>query len=177
MSSHAYVIVDKVKWFIYGESRTVQPICMKHSLRMYKTRARAGEVWGSVSTLKCEECTDLLKLPRSVDMERLYIIDKVDALTFSKAKFINIDGDSISIAEDKQTDDAHFVKAILTDSKVGKRLVVYVGKRGDKDKSQIFVEPEHKRLSFDQNNIHPSDVFTKFEATFRDGTTHMVEKV
>ncbi len=43
-------------------------------------------------------------------------------------------------------------------------------KKGEKKKTQIFVEPDIKRLAFDQKDLHPTDVFTKLEATFSDGT-------
>jgi hypothetical protein len=42
--------------------------------------------------------------------------------------------------------------------------------------TQIFVEPEIRRLAFDQKDLHPNDVFTKVEATFIDGTTAKTDK-
>lgn len=45
-----------------------------------------------------------------------------------------------------------------------------VKKKGVKEKTQIFVEPKIKRLAFDQKDLHPTDIFTKLEATFSDGT-------
>jgi hypothetical protein len=59
---------------------------------------------------------------------------------------------------------------------VGQRLVVYAGEKGRKEKTQVFVEPDIKRLAFDQNDIHPSEVFVKLEATFRDGTQISMKK-
>ena len=62
-----------------------------------------------------------------------------------------------------------FATATLTKSKVGLRLVVYAGERGSAKKTQIFVEPDIKRLAFDQTNMHPNEVFAELEATFIDG--------
>jgi hypothetical protein len=38
------------------------------------------------------------------------------------------------------------------------------------------VEPELKRMSFDQNDSHPNEVFTKVEATFKDGVSTTIKK-
>lgn len=87
-------------------------------------------------------------------------------------KVLNLDDEAIPLADDKvkTKDGKFFVVANLNESKTGKRLVVYAGEKGKQNKTQIFVEPEIKRLSFDQNDLHPTDVFTKLEATFSDGT-------
>ena len=87
-------------------------------------------------------------------------------------KFINLDDEAIPIAESKVSskDNKYFVTAILTESKVGQRLVIYAGEKGKNEKTQIFIEPEIKRLAFDQNDTHPSDVFVVVEGTFKDGT-------
>jgi len=113
-----------------------------------------------------------MKLPRNIENERQYILDKIDAKFFKSIKFINLDDEAIPIAEDKakSTDRKYFVTSRLMESKTGLRLVVYAGERGKKEKTEIFIEPEIKRLAFDQADLHPTDVFTKLEATFNDGT-------
>jgi len=92
--------------------------------------------------------------------------------------FINIDNEATPIAESKVSskDNRFFVVSRLMESKTGLRLVVYAGEKGKKEKTQIFVEPEIKRLSFDQKDQHPTDVFTKLEAIFSDGTKVSQEK-
>ena len=93
-------------------------------------------------------------------------------------RFINLDDEALPIAEvklDSKDDPDYFVTGLLTKSKVGLRLIVYAGKKGSPEKSQIFVEPEIKRLAFDQKDLHPSDVFTKVEATFKDGAKQIIK--
>lgn len=101
------------------------------------------------------------------------MLRELNSATYKKMKFINLDDEALPLASDKKfsDDNKFFVTSLLTKSKTGLRLVVYAGKKGLADKTQIFVEPEIKRLAFDQNNVHPTDIFTKLEATFLDGST------
>lgn len=93
-------------------------------------------------------------------------------------KVLNLDDEAIPLAESKisSKDDKFFVTAILTESKVGKRLVVYAGEKGRKEKSQIFIEPEIKRLAFDQKDMHPTEVFLELTGTFDDGSSVTINK-
>ncbi len=128
--------------------------------------------------LKCEECDQFYDIPRDIDDEKKYVLRKLRSKELRGAMIINVDGESIPVASDqvRSEDQRCFVKAILTKSKVGNRLVVYAGEKGKKNKTQIFVEPEIKRISFDHNDIHPTEIFTKVEATFKDGISHSIKK-
>ena len=171
-----FIIVDKIKWWVSnnGTARNSQPICLKHNLRLRPTIDRHSTYYNYTTTsqtLICEECDQPHLIPRSYQRELQYIIDKIDAKVFKDTKFINLDDEALPIAEDKISNNSeYFVTSLLTKSKVGLRLIVYAGRKGDNQKTQIFIEPEIKRLAFDQSNLHPTDVFTKLEATFLDGT-------
>ncbi|MFC1700367.1 hypothetical protein ACFLZ4_01835 [Patescibacteria group bacterium] len=175
--SEQFIRIDKIKWWI-NQNRRVQPLCPKHHLRLQWVSSYSGQYNYSYTKLRCEECKDVYIVPRGKDRELQYVLDKIDSKIFKQAKFINLDDEAIPIAEDKakSKDDKFFVTARLMESKAGLRLVVYAGERGNPNKTQIFVEPEIKRLAFDQNDIHPTDVFTKLEAFFSDGTRSTLEK-
>ncbi len=176
------VTIDGIKWYIYGTTvRYAQPLCPKHHIRMYEQRSFSSQQLSDVRKLRCGDCAEAYEIPRAYASQKRYVIDKLDSKNFKKMKFINLDDETLIISEDKTkiNDDKYFVKAILTESKVGKRLVVYAGEKGKKskkDRTQIFVEPDIKRLAFDQTDMHPSDVFVKLEATFDDGTKHAIKK-
>jgi hypothetical protein len=169
--------IDGVLWQIktvrVGSMDAICPMC---KLRMWPY-PEGFNIYSTVD-LKCEDCQKLYRLPRTIADEHQYIIDKLDSKRFKQMKVLNLDDEAIPIAEDKPVSDGskYFVKAILTNSKIGQRLVVYVGEKGRKEKTQIFVEPEIKRLSFDQNNLHPYDIFLKLEATFEDGSEIIMKK-
>lgn len=177
------VTIDGIKWWVrideFG-NRHPQPLCTIHKLRLRPIDDFFSNQYnfGNLSrTLKCQDCKEAYKIPRSYQSELLYVVDKLDAKVFGRMKFINFDDEAIPIAIDKiPKNSEYFVTSLLTKSKIGLRLVVYAGKRGSDSKTQLFVEPEIKRLAFDQKDLHPTDVFTMVEATFEDGTKAKIQK-
>lgn len=163
--------LDGVLWLF--EQGRWNPLCPKHHIRLDL------KYNGSICRMGCAEDHDeVYQFPREYNAQLRYVKNKVDSFNFKKLKYINIDGEYTPIASDeaKSKDGNFFVRAILTDSKVGLRMVVYAGQKG-KEKTQIFVEPDIKRLAFDQTNTHPSEVFIELTGTFEDGTTSTIKKV
>lgn len=165
------IILDGVKWIF--ESGRVQPLCPKHHLRLSLAYND-----NHASSLSCAECKERYKFPREYTKQEQYVLDKLDARQFKDMKFINLDDEAIPIAKDKVISEngKYFVTSLLTKSKVGHRLVVYAGEREKKEKTQIFVEPEIKRVAFDQKDLHPAEVFVKLKATFDDGSSASISK-
>jgi hypothetical protein len=183
MSSNLYRI-DGVLWEVKmspfnNRTGDAVPICPKHHLRMESidhTSSFYSEM--SAKHLRCEECDEDVEMPRGYHYECRYVIDKVASKKYKEMDVMNIDGESVPIAEAKAEpkDSKYFATARLMKSKVGLRLVVYAGQKGKKQKTQIFVEPEVKRLSFDHGDVHPSEVFVALEGTFADGTKGKIER-
>jgi hypothetical protein len=176
--------IDNVLWWIFKDTagnRVPQPLCPIHHLRMEPIRTYNMGKYDSLeesASLKCEDCEKSHSLPRTYKKERAYVINRIDAKIFKGMKVLNLDDEAIPLSEEKisSNDNKYFVTGLLTKSKIGLRLVVYAGEKGKKEKTQIFVEPEIKRLAFDQKDLHPTDVFTKLEATFKDGSTNSINK-
>ncbi|MCL4374817.1 hypothetical protein M1523_03060 [Patescibacteria group bacterium] len=179
-----YITIDKIKWWIFnqtGSDRYAQPLCLIHNLRLRPIKdiySNSYDYPVNSRTLKCEDCKSLHHIPRSIAEERNYVIDKIDSKIFKGMRFINFDNEATPIAEVKKStkDGKYFITATLFESKVGKRLVVFAGERGRNEKTEIFIEPDIKRLAFDQKDLHPTDVFTKVEVTFSDGSKAIMEK-
>lgn len=171
--------VDKIKWWIHsvGSSRIPQPLCPIHDLRLNPIRPYSGFI-NEATSLRCEDCNNPYPIPRSWEKEKQYVLDRIDAKIFKSMKVLNLDDEAIPLAEAKikTKDGKFFVVANLNESKTGKRLVVYAGENGKPNKTQIFIEPEIRRLSFDQKDLHPMDVFTKLEATFSDNTKGIIKR-
>lgn len=163
------IIIDGIKWVIGKTSGNPIPLCPKDFIQLdpYPNAIDPRE-----KRLKCEECGEIYSLPRSYEHEKTYVKRKLYSRTFKKMRFINLDDEAIPMAREKVSseDNKYFVTSLLIKSKIGLRLVVYAGEKGKREKTQIFVEPDIRRLAFDQKNLHPTDVFTKLEATFSDGT-------
>ena len=160
-------IIDGIKWVIAEHPRRAIPLCQSDYIVLSPFIDDAFD-----KEYRCEECGKIFSIPRTCLDEREFILRKLDSKVFRGMKYLNLDDEAIPIAEDKAStkDGKYFVTARLMESKVGKRLVVYAGEKGRKEKTQIFVEPDIKRLAFDQKDLHPTDIFTKIEATFKDKT-------
>jgi hypothetical protein len=171
MEDNDLILFDGILWDTQYNDPI--PICPKHHLRL-----RHVEPYETlVDNLYCAECTKPHRLKRNLTEEKSYLLDKIQAKIYKGRKYINLDNEAIPLAKEKKEKNDYFVTAILTESKVGLRMVIYAGKKGSRIKSQIFVEPQIKRLAFDQSDLHPSDVFTKLEGTFADGTRASIENL
>jgi len=167
---------DNVLWEKIG-NKILDPICPIHRMKMDQWIIEGQEK--DENLLKCPDCEDMLELPRTWDDEVEYIERKLNSKDYKHLKILNLDDEQIPVAEDEvpsPKDSKYFVVARLMKSKVGLRLVVYAGEKGAKKKTQIFVEPQIKRLAFDQKDMHPSEVFTMLEATFEDGSKQSIQK-
>lgn len=176
-----HVRIDKVNWWVYTDKlgiRRVQPLCPMHSLRMYPSRHSHMHYDSEAILLKCEDCPNLHTIPRSYGKEERYVLDRIDAKIFKGMKVLNLDDEAIPVAKDETVskNSKYFITSQLMQSKSGLRLVVYAGEKGKKEKAQIFVEPDIKRLAFDQKDLHPADIFTSLEATFADNIKTSIKK-
>lgn len=183
MEYPTYVTIDGIKWYVVKStdgSRHPEPLCPQHHLRLtakpgrvLNTRSRQyyDRPADTATMLECAEGPHTLDIPRDFSSERKYVVDRLDALFFEKATYIYLDDLAIPVATEnlKEKDSPVWVRARVTESKSGLRLIVWAGDRSEKSKTQLFVEPEISRLSFDQNDDHPLEVFAKVEATFARG--------
>lgn len=184
------VRVDGIKWWVTKDTsnnRLVVALCPDHDLRM--TTHPEGQVRNSYNTgwrkrtltealkLECAEGPHLFDIPREYEKEQKYVYDRIDAQIFKGMQIVDLDGELTPIAKEKlkSEDGKYFVTSQLMQSKRGLQLVVYAGKKGSTKKTQIFIEPEIKRLAFDQKDLNPTEVFVEMKAIFFDGTSHEVK--
>lgn len=167
----------KVDGVLWSGGLLPRPLCPTHRLELDPFSFQEEHPY-TYDHLRCEECEEDYLIPRDIEAQKTYVRRKLESRNLKDLRVLNIDDEAIPIAETKVSskDNQYFVKAILTESRVGKRVVIYAGKKGKKDKTQIFVEPEIKRLAFDQKDIHPTDIFSIVEATFVDGTKCSVKR-
>ena len=111
-------------------------------------------------------------------MRKKYVIEKVLALDRKEYEIIDIDGMQTPVTKKIKINPnaEYFCTTQIRDSKRGPQLVIYAGKKGSNRKSQIFISEEERRLSFDQNDINPADIFAKITVESHDGTKRAIEK-
>ena len=167
--------IDGILW---DNSISPKPFCPVHKMEM-DAWTFDDEIPATYDHVKCAECTEAYPIPRDFDDEQIYVRRKIKSRALKDIRVLNIDDEAVPIAEFKASSKKNkkfFVTGVLTESKVGQRLIIYAGERGKNRKTQIFVEPEIKRIAFDQRDLHPTDVFTEIQATFADGSSTSMKR-
>ncbi len=170
--------IDGIIWKIQGSE--VIPICPKDNLQMYPVNnSRFGwedDIYNRSNILKCLD-DHFVEMKRGYGDEIRYITDRLKARDLKNIKILNLDDEAMPIAKanSKTTDNKYSATIQVMESKRGLQVVVYAGKKGGKN-TQIFVEPEAKKMSFDHNDAHPSEIFTEITAKFQDGTSSTIKK-
>ncbi len=77
--------------------------------------------------------------------------------------------------EPKPKDKRFSVQVEIDTTPHGKKLVIYAADRDKQGKTQIFLDPETDKISFDSNDLHPNMIFAKVEAIFKDGKSASLE--
>lgn len=180
------VRIDGVKWHVFRRVNAtgkikdeIEAICPVHSMILMSSDSEVSVDINGESIihpadgqyLYCDE-GHMFKMPRVFSQEKAYIRKRLEAISYSKMETLNLDDEAIPIAKEKikSDDDRYFVTSQLMKSKRGLQVVIYAGEKGKKQKTQIFVEPEVRRLAFDQKDLHPNEVFVDIKATFKDGS-------
>ncbi len=186
-SDEVLIRVDGIKWQITGSAadREPIPICPRHHLRLTPIPITDDDgidfdPYAFSRVLKCEECDSPYEIPREYGIEQTYVLNKIDSRQFKQMKTINLDDEAVPLAVDRidpSKESPYWLEVRLVESKTGRRLVIYAGEKGREGKTQIFVEPDIQRLSFDQTDRHPSEIFLKVEATFDSGHKSTMSKM
>lgn len=171
--------IDGIKWLLATSSPI--PLCPDHDLRLTPIIDPSdNRIRGRLDNTKKLRCAEghIVNIPRQLSEEKQYVIDRINAKKFAQMEVVDLDGELTPLAKEEVSseDNKFFITAHLRKSKRGLQLVLYAGEKGKSDKTQIFVEPEIKRLAFDQKNLNPEEVFVELKAIFDDGSSHTITK-
>lgn len=170
--------IDNIYWMIDEYDNTAIPVCPKDYIKL--TSVGVDDFFADKMSygLKCEECGTVYNFNRTIYDEKEYVVEKLRALERKKYEIIDIDGIQTPVTKKVKINSSNkfFCTAQIRSSKRGPQVVIYAGEKGSKKKSQIFISGEERRLSFDQNDMNPTEVFSKITAEFYDGTKHTIEK-
>lgn len=177
-----FYAIDGVYWIVDKYNDIATPFCPKDRIELTYKESDFFD-WSEeakyIKEIKCEDCKKTYTLPRSLYNETKYVIEKAKAIDRKDYEIIDVDGIKTPVTKKEEINlkNGYFCKHQIRDSKRGPQVVIYAGKKGKgHGKGQIFVMPEERRLSFDQTDINPADIFAKITAEFRDGTKHTIEK-
>jgi hypothetical protein len=120
------------------------------------------------NVIVCPKCDFKMKLDKPLHEAKDDARKIMEADYFKDAEIINIDGEMIKVGKEVIKDDDYWIEAKVSKSPKGvKQLMVLVGSKKDEDKAQLFLDIDNEKLSFDQNNKHPSEILAKVVAVFK----------
>lgn len=120
-------------------------------------------------TYKCIRCEFEITSNRSIYGSSLIVEKILNSDQYKNSEIINLDGDSIRVSRQQIDDFDYWADVKISKNKKGQiQLMVLAGSKKENDKAQLFIEPKNEKLSFDQNNLHPKEVFVRVDAIFRD---------
>lgn len=127
---------------------------------------------------KCIRCDFKITLNKPMEDKANDFIFVLDSLKYRDAEIVNIDGELIRIQRKEEKDNDYWIDTKISKNKKGElQLMVLAGSKKDDDKVQLFLDPKNERLSFDQNNDHPKEIFAKVTAVFKSSRSEMVSGV
>jgi hypothetical protein len=125
----------------------------------------------------CVKCDFKITLKKSIEDKATDFIKVLDSFEYEDAEIINIDGELIRVQREEKKDKDYWIDVKMSKNKKGElQLMVLAGSKKSKDKAHLFLEPKSERLAFDQNNDHPSQIFTKVVGIFKNSKSKICSK-
>ena len=89
---------------------------------------------------------------------------------FKNATLVRLDDWYIPELKDKlKSESDYWITTNVKTDKDGNTIVVlYIGYKGTKDKTQFFIKPERLQLSSDHKDMDPAKVLSKIEVTLKN---------
>jgi len=120
----------------------------------------------------CIQCDFKITLNKTIEDKAGHFIEILESQKYKNADIINIDGDLIRVQREQVTDGDYWVDVKISKNNKGEvQLMVLAGSKKEKDKAQLFLDPKNQRMTFDQNNDHPAEVFAEVLGTFKNSET------
>jgi hypothetical protein len=164
-------------WDNGDEQRRVVFLCPKHKLKLTDVGLgkRAPEGYKLVCPM-CQRDVDYSSTAQSskyslktMESRALALYDKD---IYQDAKLVRLD--DYYVPEIKKFDalpgsSDYSIKADVKTDKDGDTIVVlYVGYKGEKEKTQLFIKPEKLQLSHDHKDLDPAKILSRIEITLKD---------
>lgn len=158
------------------DMRTVEFICPKHSIRLTDTGPGKNKTVGY--RLVCPMCKREMgytytegSSTHSLESLKKQALALHDKDLYKNAKLVRLDDyyvPEIRKFDALPGDKDYSIKADVKTDKDGDTIVVlYLGYKGEKEKSQIFIKPEKVQLSSDHKDMDPAKILAKIELTLR----------
>lgn len=154
----------------YGNETHAIALCPKCKCEI----ERSSEGYISVYKYRCIQCDFSIILDTLLKHKADHFLKILQSQKYKDAEIVNIDGDLIRIQRQEVKDSDYWIDAKISKDKKGNlQLMVLAGSKKTKDKVQLFLDPSNEKLSFDQNDSHPKEIFSKVLAIFKDSNSEI----
>ena len=132
----------------------------------------------SDNELNCRKCSYNVKLKQSYIFMQSELSDLVRANYYKNLKVVNIDGELLLVKKAYAEDENYWAEVKISKNKKGEvQLMILSGNKKLKNKTQLFLDIQNEKMTFDQNDDHPKEVFTKVTAVFKNSQMEIAEQV
>jgi len=160
-------------WDINGNPSNQTALCPKQKCNCRLKKSKETYSMGEYKYC-CVHCDFKITLNKSLEDKASDLLDIIESQKYKDAEIVNIDGELVRVQREQITDNEYWVDAKISKNKKGEvQLMVLAGSKNKNDKAQLFVDPKNEKLSFDQNNDHPREVFSKVVATFKSSQSEI----
>ncbi len=160
-----------IDYDINGNPYSQIPLCPKQKCNCKLKKSKESYSMGEYKYY-CSRCDFKVTLSKPIEEKANDILDIVESQKYKDAEIVNIDGELIKVQREQAVDSDYWADVKISKNKKGEvQLMVLAGSRKDKDKAQLFIDPKNEKVSFDQNNNHPIEIFSKVTAIFRNSTS------
>ncbi|HEX5395264.1 MAG TPA: hypothetical protein VFW52_02875 [Candidatus Saccharimonadales bacterium] len=161
-------------WLAHFSNNPPVPYCKKHRLVLIRDVM-------DVKLLKCPEDSERFTLRHHLAQDAELARQKIFHDSVENLELVRIDPEGYQVVakETLRKDPNFWIEAKLSNTSKGLQLMVQTGKKDQSgEKVQLFVEPAAKRMDFDRggSDIHPSGIFTKVVADFKDTSVEIADK-
>ena len=160
----------------WNESPYTIALCPKNKCITKLIKSRENYSIGEYK-YKCIKCDFKITLDKEIEKKGADLLEIISSEKYKNAEIVNIDGELIRVQKDTVKDENYWLDVSLSKNKKGQlQLMVLAGERNGAHKSQLFLDIDNQKLSFDQNNSHPAEIFTKVQATFKKSISEIESK-
>lgn len=162
-----------IDYDINGNPYSQIPLCPKQKCNCRLKKSKEAYSIGEYK-YNCVRCDFKITLNKSIEDKASDLIDIIESQKYKDAEIINLDGELVRVLREEQKDLDYWVDVKISKNRKDEvQLMVLAGSKKEKNKTQLFLDPQNEKVSFDQNNNHPKEIFSKVVATFKDSKTEI----
>lgn len=158
----------EIKWTEYS-------FCNQGGIHFHCTRDPEVELEVESSEYRlyliCPKCKNKIEI-ESLNSIYSRCLKLLNMELFKDAKLVRLDDWYVRELKEKVdvSSDYWITAQVKTDKDKDTIVILYVGKKGQKEKVQFFIKPEKLQLTSDHKDLDPSSILSKIEVTLKDRT-------